>query len=127
MVKRRVLDQVGIFATDSGLIAIEDIDLWLRIALKYKIKCTNESPLLLYRIQQQGVSYGYIQKLKRSLRLQRRYKKVVSNYLFYKSTIFTLGYILKEIFKSKGLIVLCFFGLISGESTNGAKKKNISG
>lgn len=98
IVKRSVLDQVGLFSTDPDLIAIEDTDLWLRIAFKYKIKCTNDSPLLLYKIQRQGISYGYIQKLRRSLRLKRRYKKVVSNYLFWKSTIFTLGYILKEMF-----------------------------
>ena len=101
MVKRSVLDQVGLFSTDPDLIALEDTDLWLRIALKYKIKCTNDSPLLLYRIQQQGISYGYIQKLSRALRLKRRYKKVVSNYLFWKSTIFTLRYILKEMFMHK--------------------------
>ena len=39
MVKKSVLDQVGLFNADPELIAIEDTDLWLRIALKYKIKC----------------------------------------------------------------------------------------
>ena len=98
MVKKSVLNQIGLFDTNSALIAIEDTDLWLRIALKYKIKCTNDSSLLLYRIQRQGISYGYIQKLRRSLRIKRRYKKTVPNYLFWKSTIFMLGHISKEIF-----------------------------
>ncbi|GAG97709.1 unnamed protein product, partial [marine sediment metagenome] len=51
MDKRSVLDQVGLFDTDPDLIAIEDTDLWLRIALKHIIKCTDNSPLFLYRIQ----------------------------------------------------------------------------
>jgi len=97
MVKRSVLDQVGFFSTDPDLIAIEDTDLWLRIALKYKVKCTDDSPFLLYRIQPQGISQVYVQKLRRSLRIKWRYRKFVSNYLFWKSTILTLGYILKEI------------------------------
>jgi glycosyltransferase involved in cell wall biosynthesis len=113
MVKRSVLDQVGLFSTDPDLIAIEDTDLWLKIALKNTIKCTNDLPLLLYRIQPQGISYGYIQKLRRSLRLKRRYKKIVSNYLFWKSTIFTFGYILKEMFMLQGLVFSHFFNSLS--------------
>jgi len=75
MVKRSVLDQVGFFNTDPNLIAVEDADLWLRIALKHIIKCTDDLPLLLYRIQSQRISQGFKQKSKRPLIIRIRYKK----------------------------------------------------
>ena len=100
MFKRSVLDQVGLFDTDPDLIAIEDINLWLRIALKYKIDCADVSPFLHYRIQPRGISHGHLRKLRRALRLKRRYRKTVSNYLFCKSTILVLRHILKEMFVS---------------------------
>jgi glycosyltransferase involved in cell wall biosynthesis len=82
IVKRSVLDQVGLFNTDPNLIAIEDADLWLRISLKYIIKCTDDLPLLIYRIQSQSISQGFIQRTKRSIILRKRYKKYAGNYLF---------------------------------------------
>ncbi|MBA7530746.1 hypothetical protein ES705_22956 [subsurface metagenome] len=82
MVKRNVLDQVGLFNTDPNLIAIEDADLWLRIALKYVIKCTGDLPLLIYRIQPHSISQGFKQRSKRSLILRKRYRKHAGNYLF---------------------------------------------
>ena len=118
MITKSVLDQVGLFSTDPDLIAIEDTDLWLRIALKYKVKCTDDSPLLLYRIQPQGISRGHVQKLKQSLRIKWRYRKFVSNYLFWKSTILTLGYISKEMFMPQGLVFSHFFTSLSGKFAN---------
>ncbi len=83
MVKRNILDQVGLFNTDPNLIAIEDADLWLRIALKkYNIKCTDDLPLLIYRIHSQSVSQGFTQRIKRSIILRKRYRKHAGNYLF---------------------------------------------
>jgi len=98
IIKKSIVNHVGLFDTSRELIAVEDADLWLRIALKYKIKCTDKLPFLLYRIQTQGISHGHVQKLRRSLKLKRRYKKFVSNYLFCKSTILTLGHTSKEMF-----------------------------
>ena len=92
MVKRNVLDQVGLFDTSRELIAIEDTDLWLKIALKYKIKCTNDSPLLLYRIHAKSISQGYIQNMRRSLIIKKRYKKCAGNCLFWKSVFLTLAH-----------------------------------
>ena len=96
MVKRSVLDQVGLFDTDPNLIAIEDIDLWLRIALKHVIKCTDSSPLFLYRIQLQSISQGYVRKMRRILIIAKRYKKYAGNYLFWKSILLILAYMCRQ-------------------------------
>lgn len=92
MIKRSVLDQVGLFSTDPDLIAIEDTDLWLRIALKHVIKCTNNLPLILYRIHAKSISQGYIQNMRRSLIIKKRHKKYAGNCLFWKSVFLTLAY-----------------------------------
>ena len=92
MVKKSVLDQVGFFNTNPDLIAIEDTDLWLRIALKHVIKCTNNLPLILYRIHTKSISQGYIQNMRRSLIIKKRYKKYADNCLFWKSVVLTLAY-----------------------------------
>lgn len=96
VVKRNVLDQVGLFDTDPNLIAIEDTDLWLRIALKYIIKCTDDLPLLIYRIQSQRISQGFKQKSKRSLIIRIRYKKYAGIYLFCMAVLLKIADIIKQ-------------------------------
>jgi len=96
MVKRSVLDQVGLFNTDPNLIAIEDADLWLRIALKYNIKCTDDLPLLIYRIHSQSISQGFKQRTKRSIILRKRYKKYAGNYLFCMAVLLKILRIIKQ-------------------------------
>ena len=96
MVKRSVLDQVGLFNTDPNLIAVEDADLWLRIALKHIIKCTDDLPLLLYRIQSQSISQGFIQRTKRSIILRKRYKKYAGNYLFCRAVLLKILRVIKQ-------------------------------
>jgi len=91
IVKRSVLDQVGFFDTDPDLVAIEDTDLWLRIALKYIVRCTDSLPLLIYRIQPQSISYGCVQNIRRSLIIKKRYKKYAGNYLFWISVILSIS------------------------------------
>ena len=96
IVKRSVLDQVGLFNTDPNLIAVEDADLWLRIALKHIIKCTDDLPLLLYRIQSQSISQGFIQRTKRSIILRKRYKKYAGNYLFCMAVLLKILRMIKQ-------------------------------
>ena len=96
MVKRNILDQVGLFDTDPDLVAIEDTDLWLRIALKDIIKCTDNLPLFLYRIHPQNISYGSVKNIRKSLIIKKRYKKHVGNYLFLKSALLALTYATKQ-------------------------------
>jgi len=99
IVKRSVLDQVGFFDTDPNLIAIEDIDLWLRIALKYIIRCTDNLPLILYRVHPQNISYGYVRNIRRTLIIKKRYKKYVGNFLFLVSLLLMPANICKQIIK----------------------------
>ena len=96
MIRRSVLDQVGLFNTDPNLIAIEDADLWLRIALKYNIKCTDDLPLLIYRIHSQSISQGVIQRTKRSIILRKRYKKYAGNYLFCRGVLLKILRVIKQ-------------------------------
>ncbi len=96
MVRRRVLGQVGLFDTDPNLIAIEDTDLWLRIALKYIIKCTDDLPLLIYRMQSQRISQGIEQKSRRFLIITKRYKKYAGTYLFWMSVMLKLTCTIKQ-------------------------------
>ena len=91
MVKRSVLAQVGFFSADPDLIAIEDTDLWLRISLKYRIKCTNGLFLIFYRIHSKSVSQGYIQNVRRSLLIKKRYKKYTNNFLFWKAVLLSIA------------------------------------
>lgn len=100
MVRKSILDQVGIFDINPNLIAIEDVDLWLKISLKYVIKCANNSPLLLYRIQPGGISQNYFKQIKRFFILRKRYKKEAGNYLFAKSVLLSLAYFIKQKIKS---------------------------
>jgi len=99
MVKRSVLDQVGFFDTDPNLISKEDADLWLRIALKYIIRCADNSPLLLYRIHSQNISYDYVHNMKRSLIIKKRYKRYAGSYLFWASILLASTNICKQIVK----------------------------
>lgn len=96
IVKRAAFNNVGLFNVDINMVAIEDTDLWLKIALEYKVKCTDDSPLLLYRIQPQGISHGYLKKMRRSLVIKKRFKNQAGNYLFFKAMLLTLLDISKQ-------------------------------
>jgi glycosyltransferase involved in cell wall biosynthesis len=85
IVKKSIFNQIGLFDTNHDLIAIEDMDLWLRIALKYRVEIADISPLVLYRIHPQSISQGSARMIKRSLIIAKRYKKYAGNYLFAKS------------------------------------------
>ncbi len=97
MVKRSVLDQVGLFNTDPNLITCEDADLWLRIALKHNIKCTDDLPLTIYRLHSQSISQGFsIKRSKRSFMLRKRYKKHAGNYLFCMAVLLRILRMIKQ-------------------------------
>ncbi len=49
VIRRRVIEDVGVFDEDSILFTVEDYDLWLRIAIKYRIKYLTQ-PLIKYRV-----------------------------------------------------------------------------
>jgi glycosyltransferase involved in cell wall biosynthesis len=96
IVKKSIFNQIGLFDTNRDLIAIEDMDLWLRIALKYPVEIADISPLVLYRIQSQSISLGSARMVKRSLIIAKRYKKYAGNHLFAKSVFLLLMSVCKN-------------------------------
>lgn len=55
VVRKSCLDEVGVFDEDRNLIAVEDYDLWLRVAARYEIQAL-PSPTTKYRLHAQGIS-----------------------------------------------------------------------
>ena len=95
------------FDEDMRLKAIEDFDLWLKIALKYKIDFINK-PLIVYDERSGGISKGFFKKL-------TRYYLIA--YKFYKGKHVDLRVFIETILR-----VLCksFLGIIVeyGRKTN---------
>ena len=57
VIRRSVLDQVGIF--DPLYLAAEDFDLWLRIAQRHEVRCL-DAPLVLYRTHDNNSALQYV-------------------------------------------------------------------
>ena len=55
LMKRKVFENIGFLNEDSSLIATEDYEYWLRVALHYKIGFVKE-PLAMYRVHSGGAS-----------------------------------------------------------------------
>jgi glycosyltransferase involved in cell wall biosynthesis len=82
MVKKSVLEQAGLFDESPALVAAEDTDLWLRIALAGQIRCSSEFYLFLYRIHPTNLSRGYWKKYKLDLGLAAKYRKKAGFFRF---------------------------------------------
>lgn len=65
------------FDEDKKFIAIEDFDLWLRVAYGEKVAYINE-PLVVYNESKNGISYGNKARFTRNLALTRKWKPFVS-------------------------------------------------
>lgn len=85
VVRKSILLQIGFFNTDPEFLALEDTDLWLRIAQKHRIVCVDAAPLFLYRINPQGASRGFLKRIKRTWTVKRNYLKSAGKYLFCKA------------------------------------------
>lgn len=73
LARAAALREAGGFAEDPALVAIEDSDLWLRLALKWDVVCAGEEPLFLYRVHPGAASAGSWRRFARELRLARRH------------------------------------------------------
>jgi len=87
LVDKNVLDRARGFDEAPELVAIEDMDLWFRIALMGRISCASPDPLFLYRVHPGGVSRGYLRRYRRVLRLLNRYSKRAGALLFLAAVI----------------------------------------
>lgn len=55
LIRREIVDSIGLFNEDSSLIAVEDYEYWMRIALKFEFGYIGK-PLALYRIHSTSMS-----------------------------------------------------------------------
>jgi len=74
LVRKRCLDAVGCFDENPEFKAIEDYDLWLRIALKYKIACVPEI-LGKYRVHPENISGNKVKERMKLLKIAEKFKK----------------------------------------------------
>lgn len=65
LMRREVIETVGMFDEDERLKAVEDFDLWLRIAHKYKIGFVDR-PLVTHRENNSSLTKGVFIKIRRA-------------------------------------------------------------
>ena len=88
MVRRSVLDRVGMFDTSLG--ACENWDLWLRISKEFLIDFL-DVPLTYYRIHQNNMSQN-------SDKMYRNRKKVLEKHLLISTSKSDLGHLIRKAF-----------------------------
>ena len=76
MVRKRALDEVGIFDESQDILTAEDYELWLRIATKFKIKYIG-TQLVKYRVHAGTFQSTYLKGVKPLEIMQRVYKKLL--------------------------------------------------
>jgi GT2 family glycosyltransferase len=74
MVQKRCLDAVGGFDENPEFKAVEDYDLWLRIALKYRIACVPEI-FGKYRVHPLNISGNKVKERMKLLKIAEKFKK----------------------------------------------------
>jgi len=82
MVKKKVLDEAGGFDETPAFLAVEDMDLWLRLALAGPAACACAEPLFLYRVHPGNLSRGYLKKYKRAMSLLVKFSKQAGFFTF---------------------------------------------
>jgi teichuronic acid biosynthesis glycosyltransferase TuaG len=85
MVKKSVIDDVGLMDVSPELFSVEDYELWLRIASKYRIKYIDQ-PLLKYRVHPGNVQKKSFAAVKRHRAAYRKLKKkgVIGSWTYYR-------------------------------------------
>jgi len=74
MVKRSVLEEVGLLDEDPKLVGVEDADLWLRITRKKPVDYVDKEVLLAYRVGGNNIFYRKLfEKLRRRLYLAKKF------------------------------------------------------
>jgi len=73
MAKKKYIVEAGGFDESPELLAVEDMDLWLKLSLLGDIQCASREPLFHYRVHPDNLSRGYFKKYKRALTLLSRF------------------------------------------------------
>lgn len=83
LVRKSVLDDVGLMDTSPDIFTAEDYELWLRIARKYHITYINE-PLVKYRVHSGGYKKSSTAAMKRNRAVYKKLlnKGVIGKWLY---------------------------------------------
>ncbi|MDD2806168.1 MAG: glycosyltransferase family A protein [Elusimicrobiales bacterium] len=73
LARRSALLAAGGFSEERELVAIEDSDLWLRLAQTGEVVCSSDRALFLYRVHPGAASAGSWRRFRRELLLARRH------------------------------------------------------
>jgi len=87
MARRRILLEQGGFCEERALVAIEDTDLWLRIARDNRVVLSSAEPLFLYRVHPGNLSRAGLAALVRVMRLSLRHGTWSSPWLFISTVV----------------------------------------
>ena len=98
MVRKSVLRKAGCFDENPALLAVEDMDLWLKIALLGDIDCASQEPLFLYRIHMANSSRGFWKKYRRAMSLLVKYRGQAGICGFLEAVALLSLSVLKQIF-----------------------------
>lgn len=84
LVKKSVIDDIGVMDTSPEIFTAEDYELWLRIAKKYRVKYV-DLPLVKYRVHPGNVKKKAIAAIKRDRAVYRKLlaKGVISHKLYH--------------------------------------------
>lgn len=96
LAEKAVVDELKGFDEDPELFAVEDTDLWLRLALAGDIVCAGEEPLLLYRVHPGAQSRGMFRKYRRSLSLGLKHLDNAGVALFALAAVLYAGSVLRQ-------------------------------
>lgn len=99
MIRKEVIRAVGVFDEDIKAISVEDLDLWLRIVLRYSIDFVRGPALLNYRVQPTGIGQLSVKRIWKNVRyLSKKHMTVVGRFLYVKALArISAYYLLKSI------------------------------
>ena len=92
LVKKSVIDDVGLMDVSSEIFTAEDYELWLRVAQKYRIKYV-DSPLIRYRTHPGGYKKSSVAAIERNRAVYRKLlgKRIIDRGLYWRLNLRALA------------------------------------
>ena len=89
MIRREVLDDVGLLDESPQLVGVEDADMWLRIAKRGFIDYIQGEVLLLYRARDKNHFYKhFLEEMKRRMFIARKFSMGAGRRLYFRKVFF---------------------------------------
>ena len=103
MVRKSIFDEIGMLDENPKLVGVEDVDLWLRIALKYSVDYVNNEVQLLYRVRKTSLFVrGHFNRYMKRFRIAKKFYPYSGFTLFSEKIILIpMIVLLKALFKNK--------------------------